>query len=105
MRRGEVWWARIPKPVGTRPVVLLTRDAAIRVRTRVTVAVVTQTVRGIPVEVPLGTADGMPKPCVVNTDVLQTIPKDVLLNRVTVLSSARLAAVGRAVRFALALNE
>jgi len=28
MKRGEVWWANLPKPVGGRPVLLLSRNAA-----------------------------------------------------------------------------
>ena len=37
MRRGEVWWAALPKPAGRRPVVLLSRDEAYAVRELVTV--------------------------------------------------------------------
>ena len=54
MQRGEVWWAELPSPIGRRPVVLLSRDEAYAVRNAVTVAEVTSTVRGIPVEVELG---------------------------------------------------
>jgi hypothetical protein len=43
MRRGEVWWAQLPSPAGRRPVVLLSRDTAYRVRSAVTVAPVTRT--------------------------------------------------------------
>ncbi len=32
MRRGEVWWAELPERVGRRPVVLLSRDSAYKVR-------------------------------------------------------------------------
>lgn len=32
MRRGEVWWADLPAPVGRRPVLLLSRDRAYAVR-------------------------------------------------------------------------
>ena len=53
MRRGEVWWSQLPPPIGQRPVVLLSRDAAYRVRVAVTVAPVTRTIRNIPVEVAL----------------------------------------------------
>jgi mRNA interferase MazF len=57
MQRGEVWWAKLPSPIGRRPVVLLSRDEAYAVRNAVTVAEVTSTVRGIPVEVELGPED------------------------------------------------
>ena len=54
MKRGEIWWVRFARPVGRRPAVLVSRDQAYRVRTAVTVVPLTQTVRSIPVEVPLG---------------------------------------------------
>jgi mRNA interferase MazF len=59
MQRGEVWWAKLPSPIGRRPVVLLSRDEAYAVRNAVTVAKVTSTVRGIPVEVELGLEVGL----------------------------------------------
>ena len=70
MRRGEVWWADLPPPVDRRPVVLLSRDAAYRVRTAVTVVPVTRTLRDIPTEVPLDQKDDLPARCVVNLDDL-----------------------------------
>lgn len=51
MHRGEVWWAGLPQPIGRRPVLLLSRDAAYSVRTSVTVGIVTRTIRNIPTEV------------------------------------------------------
>lgn len=83
---------------------LLSRDRAYRVRTAVTVAVVTRTVRNIPVEVALGPEDGMPRACVVNVDDILTIPQTLLKDRITLLSAERIAAVDSAVRFALDLR-
>jgi mRNA-degrading endonuclease toxin of MazEF toxin-antitoxin module len=84
--------------------VLLSRDVAYRVRTSITVAIVTRIARDIPVEVPLGPEDGMPQRCVVNLDDILTIPKARLTERVTVLSPQRMTAVARAVVFALDLK-
>lgn len=53
MQRGEVWWARLPEPVGRRPVLLLSRNAVYAVRASITVAPITTRIRNIPVEVPL----------------------------------------------------
>lgn len=103
MRRGEIWWAHLPTPIGRRPVLLLSRDEAYRVRTAVTVAEVTTTIRHIPVEVPLTKEDGMPKSCVVNLDTLLTIRKELLQERICALSPEKLQAVEKAVKFALAL--
>jgi len=104
MHRGEVWWANLPPPIGRRPVLLLSRDAAYQVRTSITVSVITRTVRHIPVEVPLGVEDGMPEKCVVNLDSIMTIPKPLLSERITMLSHDKIALVNRAVLFALELD-
>ena len=104
MHRGEVWWAELPRPIGRRPVVLLSRDAAYKVRTSVTVGTITRTVRGIPVEVSLGPEDGMPEQCVINLDDILTIPKARLAERITILSPQKMTAVARAIIFALDLK-
>ena len=104
MRRGEVWWAELPPPIGRRPVLLLSRDAAYSVRTSVTVAVITRTIRNIPVEVLLGQEDGMPIECVVNLDNILTMPKSRLTERITTLSAEKMTAVVKAIVFALDLR-
>ena len=104
MHRGEVWWAELPQPTGKRPVVLLSRDAAYRIRTSVTVGMVTRTTRAIPVEVPLGPEDGMPQQCVVNLDDILTNPKARLTERITTLPPQKMTAIARANIFALDLK-
>ena len=103
MRRGEVWWANLPPPAGTRPVLLLSRDAAYAVRSLVTVAPITTKVRDIPSEVPLGPEDGLPRRCVVNVDSITTVPKDSLTSRLAVLRITKLVAVNTAIKYALGL--
>ena len=105
MKRGEIWWAELPKPAGRRPVILLSRDEAYEVRQLVTVAPVTTRVRGIPVEVPLGPKDGLPRECIANLDTVTTIPKDALSERLAVLSRSKMAAIDAALRFALGLQR
>jgi len=104
VRRGEVWWAELPPPIGRRPVLLLSRDAAYSVRTSVTVAVITRTIRNIPVEVLLGQEDGMPIECVVNLDNILTMPKSRLTERIITLSAEKMTAVVKAIVFALDLR-
>ncbi len=104
MRHGEVWWAELPPPTGRRPVLLLSRDAAYSVRTSVTVAIITRTIRHIPVEVLLGQEDGMPAECVVNLDDILTVPKSRLTERITTLSSEKMTAVVKVIIFALDLR-
>lgn len=104
MRRGEVWWADLGSPTGRRPVLLLSRDEAYQIRTYVTIAPITTRVRDIPVEVPLGPDDGLPKPCVVNLDSLVTVSLARLERRIAQLGRDKLRAVADAVRFALDLD-
>jgi len=104
MRRDEVWWAELPQPIGRCPVLLLSRDAAYSVRISVTVAIVTRTIRNIPVEVLLEPEDGMPTRCVVNLDDILTVPKSRLTERITTLSPEKMTAVGKAIVFALDLK-
>jgi len=105
MHRGEIWWANLPLPVGKRPVLLLSRDAAYQVRTSITVAAITRTIRRIPVEVPLDVEDGMPEKCVVNLDDIMTIPKSLLGERITTLPRNKMALVDKAISFALELER
>jgi len=104
MRRGEVWWAELPLPIGRRPVVLLSRDEAYAVRNAVTVAEVTSTIRGIPVEVELGPEDGLPKKCVVNLDTIVTIRKDLLIERLAILRDEKIEQINSAIKFALSIR-
>jgi mRNA interferase MazF len=104
MKRGEVWWVEMPAPAGRRPAVLLSRDTAYRVRAAVTVAPVTRTIRGIPVEVLLGQTDGMPARCVVNLDDITILPKSLIKQRITALTAEKIDQIDAAIRFALALD-
>lgn len=103
MRRGDVWWANLDPPMGRRPVVLLSRNEAYDRREMVTIAPVTTQIRHIPGEVPLGPADGLPKPCVANLDTIQTVRKNRVVQRLTTLSSEKVAAVDLAIKFSLGL--
>ena len=69
MNRGEVWWLEHPE-AGRRPACIHTRQAAIPALRSVLVVPATRTVRGIPTEVPLGRADGMPEDCALSFDNL-----------------------------------
>ncbi len=103
MKRGEVWWADLPKPLGRRPVVLLSRDEAYKVRVAVIVAEVTTSMRGIPVEVVLTKEDGLPKHCAANLDTIITIRKDLLTDRICLLEPQKIEEIDKAIKFALAL--
>ena len=104
MKRGEIWWADLPEPSGRRPVVLVSRDDAYAVRDLITVAPITTRIRTIPVEVPLGIAQGLSKECVANFDSMTTVPKGCLSEMVSTLSPNKIAEMNEAIRFALDLE-
>ncbi len=103
MRRGDVWWAELPAPVGGRPVLVVSRDEACRVRDQVIVAHVTTRRHGIRAEVPLGAAEGLVRESVVNADVLRTVPKPWLTRRLGSVGPEKMVHVDAALRFALGL--
>lgn len=104
MRRGEVWWTEQPKPIGRRPVLLLSRDEAYDVRNAVTIAQITTTIRNIPVEVLLDEKDGLSQKCVVNLDTITTIRKTALTERICSLNSEKIEHIDKAIKFALSLE-
>jgi len=103
MMRGEIWWATWPSPAGKRPVVLVSRNEAYKIRDLITIAPVTSRIRGIPTEVELNTKDGLPRRCVVNCDNLTTIPKTWLTKRIVALNPAKVQQLDMGIKFALDL--
>lgn len=101
LERGEIRLYRFAPPDKERPVLILTRGSAIRYLSRVTVAPITSTVRGVPSEVPLGTDDGMKQPCAVNLHNLVTVAQGHIGHRIAQLSERRMQEVCRAMAFAL----
>jgi len=101
----EIWWVALPEPVGRRPVLLLSRNSAYRVLSKLIVAEVTSRVRGIPQEVRLGTREGLPATCVANLDNVRTVHKSSLTERVGSLSQRRVPEVKRALGHALGWPE
>lgn len=105
MRRGEIYWASLDPPAGRRPVLVVTRDALIPHLTRITVAPVTRTVRGIRSEVPVGRREGISADSVASCDNLTTIPKVGVDPRpVGRLGPAKLSQLDQALRFALEIR-
>lgn len=88
--RGEVWWCELPD-IGRRPVVVLSRDAAIpRVR-RALIAPCTTTIRGLASEATLEPGDDpVPRPCVANLDSVESVAVVTLVERLGRLSDLRM---------------
>ena len=102
MRRGEIWWANFPLH-DRHPVAILTRNTAIDVRELVTVAPVTSRIRKIPSEVPVGGEAGLSKPSVINVDLIQTVRKSDLTERIGILPQDKVRELNVAILFALGI--
>jgi mRNA interferase MazF len=100
MKRGEIRWYRFRAPNKRRPVIVLTRDSALEFLDDVIVAPITTTIRDIPTEVALDAADGMPRPCAINLDHVQTVPKGRLGGVIATLSRGRIGELRAALLFA-----
>jgi mRNA interferase MazF len=101
LERGEVRLCRFPSPDKQRPVLILTRSSAIPYLSRVTIAPITSTIRGVPSEVALDIEDGMRQPCAANLHNIVTVSQDVLGRRLAQLSARRMREICAALRFAL----
>ena len=86
-RQGDIWWAEAEDK--RRPVLVVSRNEAIPVLTRILVAPVTRTIRSIPTEIDLGSDHGLPDPCVASVDNLQPIRRSHLTQRVGMLTNSR----------------
>ena len=62
----------------SRPVLVLTRELVRPRLSRVTVAPITSTIRGLSTEVPVGPANGLDHPSVVSCDNVTTVPSSCL---------------------------
>jgi len=91
--RGEVWWCELPE-AGRRPVVVLSRDAAIPRLRRTLVGPCTTTVRGLASEVVLEPGqDPVPTRCAVNLDSVESVAVATLTQRLGRLGTVRMAEV------------
>ena len=104
MKRGDICWYTFKSPDKKRPVLILTRDSAIKVLNSVTIAPITSTIRSIPTEVVLTEEDGLPGSCAANFDKLQTVPKRNIGDRISHLSTRKMKEPALAVSFALGFD-
>lgn len=99
--RGEVWWCEVPE-IGRRPVVVLSRDAAIPRLRRALVAPCTTIIRGLASEVVLEPgSDPIPRRTAVNLDSVGSVSVAVLVSRLGRLADARMRAVCEALEVAI----
>ncbi|MHB8532863.1 MAG: type II toxin-antitoxin system PemK/MazF family toxin [Solirubrobacteraceae bacterium] len=93
--------ARLDK---TRPVLILTREAVRPHLTRVTVAPITSTIRGLSTEVTVGTANGLAHASVVSCDNILTVPVSAVGRRLGYLLPAQERDLSAAIQAAFDLD-
>jgi len=100
MNRGEIWLAQVGRK--RRPVLVLTRNEVIDVRSLVTVAEITTTMRGLAAEVTIDEGPaGLDLESAINCDGLHTVPQSMLTRRVGTLDTNDLERVCATVSYAL----
>ncbi len=99
--RGEVWWCELAD-IGRRPVVVLSRDAAIPRLRRALVAPCTTTIRGLASEIVLEPGDDpVPRRSAVNLDSVESVSVAVLVSRLGRLANARMRGICAALEVAV----
>ena len=100
MKRGELWLAEVGRK--RRPVLVLTRSEVLDVRSLVTVAEVTTSIRGIAAEVELDYARaGLDRPSAINCDGIHTVAQELMTKRVGWLGDDVMQRVCSALSYAL----
>lgn len=97
----EICLARLDK---TRPVLVLTRHTARAVMTKVTVAPITSTVKGLSSEVPVGRVNGLDHGSAASIDNVVTIPADLLGRTIGFLTPEQENHLARAIVLAYDLD-
>jgi mRNA-degrading endonuclease toxin of MazEF toxin-antitoxin module len=100
VNRGDVWLAEVGRK--RRPVLVLTRDEVIDVRSLVTVAEISTSARGLAAEVEFDHVRvGLERESVINCDGLHTIAQAMLTAQVGEVDEDTLARVCAAVSYAI----
>jgi mRNA interferase MazF len=95
---GEVWLVRADKP---RPAIVLTRDPIAGMLDQILVVAITRAIRGLPVEVPVGPADGVRVASVANLDTIQLLAREAFIRRVGHVRPSTMAAICDALHYAV----
>ena len=112
IRRGDIWWADLPAPVGSspgwrRPVLVVQHDAFTRSRLA-TILVVALTSNVALADAPGNAllpahATGLPRDSVANVTQVLTLDRRILVERVGAITGRHLGDVERGLRLALKL--
>lgn len=112
MKRGEIWWASLPDPIGSepgyrRPLLIVQSDEFNRsaIRTVICAAITSNlNLAGAPGNVGLSArASGLPKPSVVNVSQLMTIDKTRLTERIKEIDAKSMLEIDEGLRLIMTL--
>lgn len=103
--RGDIWLYRFAPPDKRRPVLVLSRPAALaRLRTAV-VAPISSTIHELPSEVPIGVDQGLKAPSVANLDHILTVEQADLRQWLGRLDASQMRLVCQAAAVALGCDD
>lgn len=103
-RQGDIHYCRFDGPIKSRPVLVLSRTEINAVRENIVVALVTRTVRKIPLEIPVGKAECLSKEGVVNLGDIYTVSKSLLSEKKGQLSADKLEIMQEGLKLLFALS-
>jgi len=112
VRRGDIWWATLPRPTGSgpgfrRPVLVVQSDAfnTSRIETVIVAAITSNTdLARAPGNVRLEATQGrLPKDSVVNVSQLATLDRRILTEHIALLPDESMARVDAGLRLVLTL--
>jgi mRNA interferase MazF len=113
MKRGELWWANLPSPIGSgpgykRPVLVIQASAfnASRIATVIVAAVTSNlALAEAPGNVRVGKSDsGLPQPSVVNVSQIITLDRSVLTRKVKALPGVVMDKVDNGLKLVMSLS-
>ena len=105
MNRGDVWLIDLGGRVGTRPVVILTRQNVLKFLNKVTVAEITTKGKGYPTEIFINQKANLPKPSFIQAENLHTVTKKKLEKFIGTLDQDTMLKVSQKVVLALELEN
>ena len=101
MNRGDIWLINLGGRIGSRPVVVLTRQNVLEYLKKVTVAEITTQGKGYPTEIYVGQKANLPKASFVQVDNIQTVSKRRLEKYLGTLDKDSMLEISRKVVLAL----
>ena len=105
MNRGDIWMINLGGKIGTRPIVILTRQNVLQYLNKVTVAEITTRGKGYPTEVFIGQKANLQESSFVQADNLHTVPQKKLEKYLGTLDKQTMLEVSRKVVLALELES